>query len=207
MATVERNGWSFVGRTATAVDAEIGIPMNISGEELDKMSMDRLLVLLNPIWWWRAILVVANFALADSIKLSTKVAKATGVLEIKFLELRRWMLIIQTTNGVRAQFVRLTKDAHVVDENTGRALRVEGYHLFRREAIVGLLKIVAVKEEYSSSQTGEDEQQSHTLGYRRGHYRNVAMCRRAALQVPPAELGFPDRRNQGYTWVHQVNPN
>ena len=206
MVTVERNGWIFRGKTSTAVEAGIGIPMNITPEEIDKLSLGQLLALLNPMWWWRAVLQVTNFALADYIKLSKAVAKATGIYEVKYLEARRWMFLIETATESRVQFVRLTKDGHIVDETSGRALWCEKYHDLRREAIAGFLKIVAVKEEHVSSNSASTEA-SRIAGYRRGHYRNVGVCGRDALQAPPAELGYPDRRGEGRTWVHQVTPN
>lgn len=206
MITVGKNGWLFRGRTETAVDWEVNLPMFVTPEEIEKLSLGQLITLLNPVWWWRAVLAVKNYAFADSIKLSKRVSEATGIFEVKYLEARRWMLIIQSDTGVRAQFVHLTRDGHIVDEATGRPLWCEKYHELRREAIAGMLKIVAVKEEGTSANSASDEP-SRLLGYRRGHYRNVGMCHREALQTPPAEIGYPDRRGEGFTWVRQVNPN
>ena len=192
--------------TALALGEDCGLqsPMFSRPEEIRNLPMAALLTLLNPAYWWRALLDVAgNAAHADGIKLSAEVATRSGVLEVRYLELRRWVFICRTqSGGERAYWGRLTKGWQVVDEGSGKPLNLAASEEVRREALLGLIQILAVKEEQDAPDSSATVHARRT-GYRRAHYRRLDGCGRVGHQAPPAPL--PDRR-PAYTWIPQVCP-
>lgn len=184
-----------------AEDLGLSSPMFSRPKEIRGLPMAALLTLLDPAYWWRALLDVGGNAVhADGIKLSAEVATRSGVLEVRYLELRRWVLICRTqSGGERARWVRLTKAWQVVDEGSGELAASQEV---RREALIGLVQILAVKEEEDSAESAASAHARRT-GYRRAHFRRLDGCGRVGHQAPPRPL--PDRR-PAYTWIPQVCP-
>lgn len=179
---------------------ELKAPMFSRPEEICHLSVTALLTLLSPAYWWRTLLEVnGNLQLADSIKLSPETARISGVLEVKYLSPREWVLIRRTPSGSeRAHWVRLNGGWHLEDGR--RPFHLDGYHAVRREAILGLVSILAVREEEDSRESvAASNARRH--GFRRAHYRRLDVCGRIGHQAPPKPL--LDRR-PAFTWVPQV---
>lgn len=203
-------------------ELELQAPMFSTPEEIRQLSVTNLLTLLSPIYWWRMLLDVGgNLLQADSVRMSSATARISGVLEVKFLELHRWVLIRRVgTRGEAAHWVRLTQPSrvetlrsllnpsrrhvepwHLVDEKTGRPFHLDGYHQVRREALIGLVEILAVKEDQDSRESAAATR-FRKYGIRRGHYRRQDVCGRIGHQAPPAPLLD---RTPDYTWVSQMS--
>lgn len=179
---------------------ELQAPMFSRWEEIGRLSVTALLTLLSPAYWWRTLLEVnGNLALADSIKLSEETAAVSRVLEVKYLSPREWVLIHRTPSGSeRAHWVRLNGGWHLEDGR--KPFHIDGYHAVRREALIGLVSILAVREEQDSRESvAVSNARRH--GFRRGHYRRLDDCGRIGHQAPPKPL--LDRRPV-FTWVPQV---